>query len=210
METSSQARGQWWLLFPLKHLSYTSIRKLKKSNTHELQSRLRLHRENIRSNTLYPTPTRSASGRHKNSPSILFLTCLHVERKARPQDKQASTCLNSVREKIILSCHFLKYHCSKLISSSIHDPEIRNTHDELNSNTGTPRTDPTRSIAMEPIISTPRLKLTLVTTAERGSLESEWLHEIRSDEKATWWRYLQITSFSFTESLRFLQLFDLI
>jgi hypothetical protein len=47
---------------------------------------------------------------------------------------------------------------------------------------------------MEPIISTPRLKLTLITTAERESPELEWLHEIRSDEKATWWRYLEITS----------------
>lgn len=42
---------------------------------------------------------------------------------------------------------------------------------------------------MDPIISTPRLKLSLVTKAERGSPEFEWLHALHSDEKATWWRY---------------------
>jgi len=41
---------------------------------------------------------------------------------------------------------------------------------------------------MDPEIITPRLKLTLVTHAERGSQELEWLHELYSDEKATWWR----------------------
>lgn len=41
---------------------------------------------------------------------------------------------------------------------------------------------------MEPIVFTPRLKLTLVTTAARGSLELEWLHELRSNQKAMWWR----------------------
>jgi hypothetical protein len=41
---------------------------------------------------------------------------------------------------------------------------------------------------MEQILFTPRLKLTLITTAERGSQELEWLHEIRSDTQATWWR----------------------
>ena len=41
---------------------------------------------------------------------------------------------------------------------------------------------------MDSAISTQRLKLTLVTKAERGSPELEWLHELRSDEKATWWR----------------------
>lgn len=41
---------------------------------------------------------------------------------------------------------------------------------------------------MDSIVSTPRLKLTLVTKADRGSQELEWLHELRSDEKATWWR----------------------
>ncbi|KAH9859425.1 hypothetical protein IAQ61_011206 [Plenodomus lingam] len=40
---------------------------------------------------------------------------------------------------------------------------------------------------MEEIIHTPRLKLTLVKSAERGSRELEWLHEIRSNEQTTWW-----------------------
>ncbi|KAF2181138.1 hypothetical protein K469DRAFT_638785 [Zopfia rhizophila CBS 207.26] len=40
---------------------------------------------------------------------------------------------------------------------------------------------------MDPIIFTPRLKLTLVTKAERGSPELEWFHELWSNEKATWW-----------------------
>ncbi|MCJ1263625.1 hypothetical protein MMC22_003495 [Lobaria immixta] len=40
---------------------------------------------------------------------------------------------------------------------------------------------------MDPIIFTPRLKLTLVTKAERGSSELEWFHELFSNEKATWW-----------------------
>ncbi|EUC46165.1 hypothetical protein COCMIDRAFT_4673 [Bipolaris oryzae ATCC 44560] len=40
---------------------------------------------------------------------------------------------------------------------------------------------------MEQTLFTPQLKLTLITTAERGSQELEWLHELRSDEKATWW-----------------------
>lgn len=41
---------------------------------------------------------------------------------------------------------------------------------------------------MEPIILTPRLKLTLITTAERGSQDLNWYHELRTDEKATFWR----------------------
>ncbi|KAI4222334.1 MAG: hypothetical protein L6R36_006218 [Xanthoria steineri] len=41
---------------------------------------------------------------------------------------------------------------------------------------------------MDSIITTPRLKLTLITSAERGTKEFEWLHELRSNEKATWWR----------------------
>lgn len=41
---------------------------------------------------------------------------------------------------------------------------------------------------MEKTLFTPKLKLTLITTAEKGSQELEWLHEVRSDEKATWWR----------------------
>ncbi|KAJ9499634.1 hypothetical protein LTR99_000264 [Exophiala xenobiotica] len=40
---------------------------------------------------------------------------------------------------------------------------------------------------MDPIIFTPRLKLTLITKAERNSPELEWLHELRSNEQATWW-----------------------
>ncbi|KAF1835335.1 hypothetical protein BDW02DRAFT_289512 [Decorospora gaudefroyi] len=40
---------------------------------------------------------------------------------------------------------------------------------------------------MEQTVLTPRLKLTLITTADRGSRELEWLHELRSDEKCTWW-----------------------
>ncbi|KAF2153186.1 hypothetical protein K461DRAFT_240577 [Myriangium duriaei CBS 260.36] len=40
---------------------------------------------------------------------------------------------------------------------------------------------------MDPIVFTPRLKLTLVTQAERGSPELEWLHRLRSDEKVTTW-----------------------
>ena len=45
-----------------------------------------------------------------------------------------------------------------------------------------------RSDPMDPVIFTRRLKLTLVTKAERGSPELEWFHELRSNEKATWWR----------------------
>ncbi|KAF2493091.1 hypothetical protein BU16DRAFT_529313 [Lophium mytilinum] len=40
---------------------------------------------------------------------------------------------------------------------------------------------------MDPIVFTPRLKLTLVTKTERGSLELEWMHDLRSDEKASAW-----------------------
>ncbi|KAL9013367.1 MAG: hypothetical protein Q9173_001939 [Seirophora scorigena] len=40
---------------------------------------------------------------------------------------------------------------------------------------------------MDSVIVTPRLVLTLVTEAERNSPEFEWFHEIRSNEKATWW-----------------------
>ncbi|RAR07370.1 gnat family acetyltransferase [Stemphylium lycopersici] len=38
---------------------------------------------------------------------------------------------------------------------------------------------------MDKTLFTPKLKLTLIETAEKGSQELEWLHEIRSDEKAT-------------------------
>lgn len=40
---------------------------------------------------------------------------------------------------------------------------------------------------MEPILITPRLKLTLITRAERGSEELNWLHELRSDKQTTLW-----------------------
>ncbi|KAK4691010.1 hypothetical protein P7C71_g5906, partial [Lecanoromycetidae sp. Uapishka_2] len=40
---------------------------------------------------------------------------------------------------------------------------------------------------MDSVIVTSRLKLTLVTKAERGSPELEWLHQICSDEKTRWW-----------------------
>ncbi|CAO1606168.1 hypothetical protein XANCAGTX0491_009669 [Xanthoria calcicola] len=53
---------------------------------------------------------------------------------------------------------------------------------------------------MDPIIITPRLKLTLITSAERGTKELEWLHELRSNEKATWWSiYGRSTSIEDTE-----------
>ncbi|KAL8669881.1 MAG: hypothetical protein Q9168_005554 [Polycauliona sp. 1 TL-2023] len=53
---------------------------------------------------------------------------------------------------------------------------------------------------MDPVISTPRLRLTLITKAERGSQELAWLHELRSDEKATWWSiYGQSESIEETE-----------
>ncbi|KAH7413569.1 GNAT domain-containing protein [Phaeosphaeria sp. MPI-PUGE-AT-0046c] len=40
---------------------------------------------------------------------------------------------------------------------------------------------------MEPEIITPRLKLTLVTSAERGSPEFDWIHELRSNKQSSWW-----------------------
>ncbi|MCJ1390496.1 hypothetical protein MMC18_003356 [Xylographa bjoerkii] len=53
---------------------------------------------------------------------------------------------------------------------------------------------------MDPIIFTPRLKLTLLTKAERGSPELEWLHELRSNKKSTWWSiYGQAKSIEDTE-----------
>ncbi|KAL8832017.1 MAG: hypothetical protein Q9170_005050 [Blastenia crenularia] len=53
---------------------------------------------------------------------------------------------------------------------------------------------------MEPIIATPRLRLTLVTEAKRGSPEFEWLHELRSNEKVTWWSLVgQSKSFEDTD-----------
>ena len=50
-------------------------------------------------------------------------------------------------------------------------------------NTHTPST-------MEATIITPRLKLTLLTAAEPGSQEFNWVHELRSNEQSSWWRYL--------------------
>ncbi|KAL8846396.1 MAG: hypothetical protein Q9221_008509 [Calogaya cf. arnoldii] len=53
---------------------------------------------------------------------------------------------------------------------------------------------------MDTVIITPRLKLKLITEAQRGSPELEWLHELRSDEKATWWSiYGQSKSIEDTE-----------
>ncbi|KAE9968293.1 hypothetical protein BLS_005945 [Venturia inaequalis] len=43
---------------------------------------------------------------------------------------------------------------------------------------------------MDPVILTSRLKLTLITTAEIGSPELEWVHELFSDKDATWWSIL--------------------
>ncbi|KAK3385656.1 GNAT domain-containing protein [Podospora didyma] len=40
---------------------------------------------------------------------------------------------------------------------------------------------------MDSIIFTPRLKLTLVSNAEKGGPELEWLRELRTDDKATFW-----------------------
>jgi hypothetical protein len=43
------------------------------------------------------------------------------------------------------------------------------------------------SYTMQPIIFTPRLKLTLIIAAERDSPEFRWIHKLRSDEKAMFW-----------------------
>ncbi|KAG9187945.1 hypothetical protein G6011_01868 [Alternaria panax] len=40
---------------------------------------------------------------------------------------------------------------------------------------------------MDPIIQTPRLKLTLLTTAPRSSQEFAWIHTLRSNTQSTWW-----------------------
>ncbi|KAL9123380.1 MAG: hypothetical protein Q9187_000062 [Circinaria calcarea] len=57
-----------------------------------------------------------------------------------------------------------------------------------------------RSDPMDPVVFTPRLKLILVTKAERGSPEFEWFHELLSNEKATWWSiYGQAKSIEDTE-----------
>jgi hypothetical protein len=41
---------------------------------------------------------------------------------------------------------------------------------------------------MDPVLTTPRLKLTLLTHAEKGSEEFSWLHQLRSDKQAQFWR----------------------
>jgi hypothetical protein len=41
---------------------------------------------------------------------------------------------------------------------------------------------------MDRVVSTPRLKLTLVTKALPGSEEFKWLHKLRTDEKCVAWR----------------------
>ncbi|KAF2023191.1 hypothetical protein EK21DRAFT_81439 [Setomelanomma holmii] len=40
---------------------------------------------------------------------------------------------------------------------------------------------------MDATILTPRLKLTIFTTAKRGSQEFDWVHELRSNEQSSWW-----------------------
>ncbi|KAH7071453.1 GNAT domain-containing protein [Paraphoma chrysanthemicola] len=40
---------------------------------------------------------------------------------------------------------------------------------------------------MDSTISTQRLKLTLLTKADPGSQEFDWIHEIRSNEQSSWW-----------------------
>lgn len=42
---------------------------------------------------------------------------------------------------------------------------------------------------MDSIITTPRLKLTLLIHAAKGSEEFDWLHELRSNKQAQHWRY---------------------
>lgn len=43
---------------------------------------------------------------------------------------------------------------------------------------------------MDAIITTPRLKLALVTTAERGSPEFNWIHDLRSNKQSSFWRFV--------------------
>ncbi|KAL1799080.1 hypothetical protein ACET3X_003117 [Alternaria dauci] len=57
---------------------------------------------------------------------------------------------------------------------------------------------------MENTLFTPQLKLTLITTAERGSQEFEWLHELRSNEKASFWS-INGTSQTFEDTEKFLR-----
>lgn len=44
---------------------------------------------------------------------------------------------------------------------------------------------------MDPVLKTERLKLTLITRAERGSEELSWLHELRSNKQTMAWRYVR-------------------
>ncbi|KAK3687176.1 hypothetical protein B0T22DRAFT_121811 [Podospora appendiculata] len=44
---------------------------------------------------------------------------------------------------------------------------------------------------MDPVILTPRLKLTLVTTAEKGSQDLAWYHQLRSNEQSSFWKQVQ-------------------
>ncbi len=48
---------------------------------------------------------------------------------------------------------------------------------------------------MDPIVYTPRLKLTLIVSADRGSPELDVLHELRSDGQAMFWRSVSILLF---------------
>ena len=48
---------------------------------------------------------------------------------------------------------------------------------------------------MDSILTTPRLKLTLLTHAPKGSDEFNWLHELRSDKQAQHWRYVITISY---------------
>jgi RimJ/RimL family protein N-acetyltransferase len=54
---------------------------------------------------------------------------------------------------------------------------------------------------MDPIIFTPRLKLSLITTVDTGSPELEWLHEIRTDEEAMFWRYALVELIRFVSTI---------
>ncbi|KAF2648617.1 hypothetical protein K491DRAFT_771952 [Lophiostoma macrostomum CBS 122681] len=46
---------------------------------------------------------------------------------------------------------------------------------------------------MDHTLSTPRLKLTLITKADPGSQEFEWIHKLRTDEKAVAWSIFGIS-----------------
>jgi RimJ/RimL family protein N-acetyltransferase len=62
------------------------------------------------------------------------------------------------------------------------------------------------SSKMKRTLLTPRLKLTLVEEASRGTQEFEWMHELRSDEQTTWWRYnhpclLDMSLYTYADSI---------